>query len=498
MGYAIISGEANWCLENTHIAIDAAVRHFFPGRIAPDEPYAQWHLCDAASGNINGIGDWLGEYKVVSDRVEHATALNATPHSDEGRSDEEKRVHGGTGDEVIAGGLGIHEYHASVGEPLGSDWGGIHGMSNSGADCYANAVSQLCAPMFTDVIDAIASIRTPRNPTTAQYIRQEFLGVASGLRSSGDTVIDVAPLRDAVARYAQKGLFLPDQQEDAHEFLTFLLDALENRKKNGKKKTSFDAVGKKLRALCNWQCIEVRVCNHCKASNAGKRNGRKTDNFVMSVAVPTGASFTPQQAVSGFLTREEPLYDYNCAEICSASVTAETERKKPKTRRTKSRGASGTQTTRSTAPQLLLVHVKRWIVNAQGYWEKNPKPMTFQTSISFPEYDLSTTDAEPVQVDFQLWGILCHHGGLSPKEGHCVTYLTIGSKWFELNDNEKHERTRDYVAQRARAGSYIVGFKRGDVEDTNPDWADREEAMREVMRLDVRLAQGPDGRTGRM
>ena len=197
------------------------------------------------------------------------------------------------------------------------------------------------------------------------------------------------------------------RQEDAHEFLTCLMSKLEPR----------DC----LRKVMEGSIASALQCQDCGYSS------RTTDVF-WDLSLELSAC-NLKSCLRKFCSEEVLEADRFLCPQCNRVSTC-----------TK-------QLTISKAPQVLILHLKRFTNRG----EKNLKTLTFPLSLGVDTADCS-------KVNYALYGVIVHDGQ-SCLSGHYFSYVRVhDGGWYEVNDSKVIQR--DKRAATSQGAAYILFYQR--------------------------------------
>ncbi|CAO3619209.1 unnamed protein product [Cunninghamella blakesleeana] len=217
-------------------------------------------------------------------------------------------------------------------------------------------------------------------------------------------------------RFFSKTLQL-GRQEDAHEFMMFLLDAMHKstvygyEKVNAKKESTafiYQIFGGKLRSQLK--------CHSCHAKSD------TFDNFLdLSVDLSHGNSV--KDALENFIKVDmiggsDPDSKYKC-ESCKQKVNA------------------GKQMTVHQLPSTLCIHLKRFSFDLNyGYMRKVTKFIHYAESLNMNPYISKGSQDTNSNSNYQLYAVLVH-SGYGCDSGHYYAYVKApNGKWYCMDDED--------------------------------------------------------------
>ncbi|KAG8932203.1 hypothetical protein FRC01_000125 [Tulasnella sp. 417] len=279
------------------------------------------------------------------------------------------------------------------------------GLLNTGNTCFINSVLQsllYTRPLLHILRDHLDC------PITGYCVVCELRKVAeTNFQSNQRGYFNPKNISQKLPLIA-KGMRI-GRQEDAHEFLRYLID--------GCQKICLDRFKSKDRAKRAEETWVHRIFGGKTRSRVScKRCGHNSDTFetCLDLSLDLGQGITTVEEALAAFVRPERLGGkgedrYKC-EKCKIPVDAEK------------------QFTIESAPQVLTVHLKRFT----GTGRKIGRPIGYSTSLDLAPYVSEGT--EP--FTYSLYGIIAHSGS-GPHSGHYFAYIkSPNDRWHEMNDED--------------------------------------------------------------
>ncbi|ORX58133.1 cysteine proteinase [Hesseltinella vesiculosa] len=219
------------------------------------------------------------------------------------------------------------------------------------------------------------------------------------------------------------------RQEDAHEFMMFLLDAMH-------KSTVYDFVKLDSKAESTsfiYQIFGGRLQSQLRCHSCHARSNTY-DNFLdLSVDLTQGNSV--KSALENFIKVDmiggsDPDSKYRC-DACKQKVNA------------------GKQMTIHELPSMLSIHLKRFTFDmTRGYMRKVTKPIIYEETLDMAPY--VSKEAKTSSAKYQLYAVLVHLGH-SCDSGHYYAYVKApNGQWFRMDDEDVTPVTlKEVLAQQA-------------------------------------------------
>jgi len=332
------------------------------------------------------------------------------------------------------------------------------GMTNLGNTCFLNATLQCLAylPTFCQCITSLSP--SPTNGNSGQKIilmmrsllrKIHFLDVEEGGKTSSFAprgIVNALPTLGGAKRRFRLG-----RQEDAHEFLVFLLDAMKdgelieagiNPQKSGWRDrlpiARLDETTLIHRMFGGYFRSQVR-CTNCEYKS------NTYDPFLDLALEVSQVNMNTLSSAISYFTRKEKL-DARNQWKCGGC---------------KQRVCATKQFTIFRPPLTLCIQLKRFSFG--GSWghsagQKICKPIQFPLSLSLPLSDKR-------KCEYDLTGVIVHVGG-SSNSGHYMAYVKKPGRgnsyqWYHMDDSCASKVSENQVLQQSNA--YILFYCRKEV-----------------------------------
>jgi len=299
------------------------------------------------------------------------------------------------------------------------------GLDNYGNTCYCNSVLQAlfyCLPLRRSLIDYAKGKDDKEEPTLLTCTAALFAALSSNRTGSLGPKTFIYRLR------AENEMFRGGAQQDAHEFLIYLLNTVaeihekEMKKKNPNFKKTF------VREIFEGTLTNETKCLYCENITS------KDESFLdLSIDIEQNSSLTA--CLKKFSTTEtlEKQNKFFC-EYCCCLQEAQ-KRMKIK-----------------ALPQALIIHLKRF-----KYVESTPDSPTenygfgfsggsggglrfiklahrvvFPFELRLPNVTASEENAEQL---YQLFAVVIHIGS-GPSQGHYISVVKSNGIWYAFDDDK--------------------------------------------------------------
>uniref|UniRef100_A0A8C5AIG0 Ubiquitin carboxyl-terminal hydrolase 46 n=1 Tax=Gadus morhua TaxID=8049 RepID=A0A8C5AIG0_GADMO len=298
------------------------------------------------------------------------------------------------------------------------------GLVNFGNTCYCNSVLQAlysCRPFRENVLAYKAQQKKRENLLTC--LADLFHSIATQKKKVG-----VIPPKKFISRLRKENdLFDNYMQQDAHEFLNYLLntvaDILQDEKKqekqNGRLKNNGTPVATETepenKTEPTWvhDIFQGTLTNETRCLNCETVSSKDEDFLDLSVDVEQNTSIT--HCLRDFSNTETLCseYKYYCETCCSKQEAQKRMRVK-------------------RLPMILALHLKRF-----KYMEQLHRYTKLSYRVVFPlELRLFNTSGDAVNLDrmYDLVAVVVHCGS-GPNRGHYITIVKSHGFWLLFDDD---------------------------------------------------------------
>ncbi|KAK9473563.1 uncharacterized protein V1510DRAFT_414376 [Dipodascopsis tothii] len=338
---------------------------------------------------------------------------------------------------------------------LGEVSAGTTGLKNMGNTCYMNSVLQCLAgtgPLARYFLNGSyrKDINVRNQLGSKGVLAKAFGDLLSALYNDQCTFIVPTTMREVTGRLRSE--FASNDQQDAQEFLNFLLDGLhEDLNVNGGRAglTPLTEQEERVRekfsvryaSLIEWErylksdssvvvsLFQGQFQSRLRCLTCGYTSTTYNAFSSLSLPLPAGRTVSLKACLDLFVSEE--ILDKNDAWLCPA---CKQQRKASKTLRI------------SRLPPLLLIHLKRFKVS--GHWSNK-----LDTFVDFPTAHLDLTAYWPDYVPedqswrdkfppsdqnppfvYNLYGVVNHYG--SVRGGHYTSYVKkLNKGWLIFDDS---------------------------------------------------------------
>ncbi|TXT07866.1 uncharacterized protein COLE_04790 [Cutaneotrichosporon oleaginosum] len=305
------------------------------------------------------------------------------------------------------------------------------GLVNMSMACYSNAIIQML--MHTPPVLRHFHQHSPGNCENKFCVtcslRETALEHWSGKRS----VYRPQAIHGNLGRI-KKG-FSVKKQEDAHEFLRFVTDAMQNSELQNSGIAGLPSVELEKYKRLSWvnRALGGRVRSRVLCLTCKKPSDTFDSVLDLSLDIPSHAR-TLLQLLDHFVHTEklDGENKYKC-DNCKKKVVATKQMMLDK------------------APPVLTLHLKRFGYNWRGSARK------INTTIVYP----TILDLKPYlgEALYRLYGVVCHRGG-GPDSGHYTAWVRGPERtsWFRADDEEvRRVSPKDALND---AGAYLLNYVR--------------------------------------
>ncbi|XP_026089401.1 ubiquitin carboxyl-terminal hydrolase 46-like [Carassius auratus] len=299
------------------------------------------------------------------------------------------------------------------------------GLVNFGNTCYCNSVLQalyFCRPFRENVLAYKVQQKKKENLLTC--LADLFHSITTQKKKVG-----VIPPKKFISRLRKENdLFDNYMQQDAHEFLNYLLntvaDILQEEKKqekqNGRLKNNGTAITtdpepEQNKTEPTWvhDIFQGTLTNETRCLNCETVSSKDEDFLDLSVDVEQNTSIT--HCLRDFSNTETLCseYKYYCEMCCSKQEAQKRMRVKK-------------------LPMILALHLKRF-----KYMEQLHRYTKLSYRVVFPlELRLFNTSADAVNLDrmYDLVAVVVHCGS-GPNRGHYITIVKSHGFWLLFDDD---------------------------------------------------------------
>lgn len=288
------------------------------------------------------------------------------------------------------------------------------GLVNFGNTCYCNSVLQalfFCKPFREKVLQYKQQQKNQKRETLLTCLADLFHSIATQKKKVGT----VAPKKFIQRLRKENELFDNYMQQDAHEFLNYLLNTVADllqAEKPGKNRASTNG---SVKSEPTWvhDIFQGTLTNETRCLNCETVSSKDEDFLDLSVDVEQNTSIT--HCLRGFSSTEtlSSEYKYYC-EVCCSKQEAQKRMRVKK------------------LPNLLALHLKRF-----KYMEQLNRHTKLSYRVVFPlELRLFNKSDDACNPDrmYDLTAVVVHCGN-GPNRGHYISIVKSHRFWLLFDDD---------------------------------------------------------------
>ncbi|KAJ0795970.1 putative ubiquitinyl hydrolase 1 [Helianthus annuus] len=303
------------------------------------------------------------------------------------------------------------------------------GLNNCGNSCYANAVLQCLVytpPLTAYLLEGLHSKACDKRE---RCFTCELEGLVMKAKDGNSPLSPVRILTHIENIGSNLG---HGKEEDAHEFLRYVIDALQSAciKEAKRNLNSFEEETTLIGLTFGGYLRSKIICMKC----GGKS---ELHERMMDLTV---------EIEGDIRTLEDALDKFTCTEILDGE-------NKYKCSRCKSYEKAKKKLTLLEAPNVLTIALKRF---QSGKFGKLNKPVHFPDILDMAPYVSGTSDKSPI---YRLYGVVVHVDMMNAAfSGHYVCYVkNLQNRWFMFDDSMVNEVDLQHVLTK---GAYMLLYAR--------------------------------------
>ena len=290
------------------------------------------------------------------------------------------------------------------------------GLVNFGNTCYCNSVLQalyFCRPFREKVLDFKAKNKKNSKETLLTCLADLFHNIATQKKKTGT----VAPKKFITRLRKENEVFDNYMQQDAHEFLNYLLNTIGDLLSAEKNGTTLNGNINSVNNCSSnsWvhDIFQGTLTNETRCLNCESLSSKDEDFLDLSVDVDQNTSIT--QCLRGFSNTEtlSNEHKYYCENCCSKQEAQKRMRIKK-------------------LPMILALHLKRF-----KYMESQSRHTKLSYRVVFPlelRVFNKTSNSESDEKMYDLVAVVIHCGS-GPNRGHYISIVKSFGFWLLFDDD---------------------------------------------------------------
>ncbi|VDD95060.1 unnamed protein product [Enterobius vermicularis] len=311
------------------------------------------------------------------------------------------------------------------------------GLVNFGNTCYCNSVIQalyFCPPFREKILQYKQLLK--KSGTQKENLLSCLADLFHNIATQKRRVGTIAPKRFITKLKKENEIFDNYMQQDAHEFLNYLLntisETLSDERKNGLKpgsggakkpvvtpsgihetRPSFQPSGSKYEPTWVHEIFQGTLTNETRCLNCETVSSKDEDFLDLSVDVEQNASITHCLRVFSNMETLQGDQKYYCENCCSKQEAQKRMRIK-------------------NLPQMLALHLKRF-----KYVDQLCRHTKLSYRVLFPfELRLFNVSDDALNADrlYDLCAVVVHCGS-TPNRGHYITVVKSHAFWLLFDDD---------------------------------------------------------------
>lgn len=316
----------------------------------------------------------------------------------------------------------------------------FYGLVNFGNTCYCNSVIQalyFCQPFREKILQYKQQLK--KSGTQKENLLTCLADLFHNIATQKRRVGTIAPKRFITKLKKENEIFDNYMQQDAHEFLNYLLNTISetlSEEKRSEKASKANGMAKKGSSVINpsnthdsrsqcqpsgskgestWihEIFQGTLTNETRCLNCETVSSKDEDFLDLSVDVEQNASITHCLRVFSNMETLQADQKYYCENCCSKQEAQKRMRVKK-------------------LPQLLALHLKRF-----KYVEQLSRYTKLSYRVLFPlELRLFNVSDDAVNRDrlYDLCAVVVHCGS-TPNRGHYITVVKSHAFWLLFDDD---------------------------------------------------------------
>ena len=321
------------------------------------------------------------------------------------------------------------------------------GLNNYGNWCYMNATLQ-CLIRSEEFVDLLFP-KKEYEPLTypAKTMTEELRFLTTVVKSGEYKSVTPADMKKCVDKIIPK--FAGTRQQDAHEFLTCMLDQMKR-----------EITNKSPQLKINYEGLyeSVVTCDQCNKSSQPKIEPYSSIHVDI---IPEKINPKIEDGIKK-LVEGDKLEEYRCDSCCN-------------------KGPAIKKISLMELPKMLIVQIKRFKFDDYGFSTKD------YTFVDFPLL-LTVEDNKKASHNYELTSLVNHTGTTSGGHYTACCKDIVREEWYHCNDSRVE--IIDCLDRRMKRNAYILIYKKvTSIRETKDSVDDRQEMLEQEIKVSEEINQ---------